>query len=476
MEPGHEAKTMRTKRGLSSSTKLVGLTAFIATFIDGSLYGVLVPILPYSLVERLNVQPEDGRQDITVLLKPKNTEQEADEDETVQFWLSSMLVAFGLANAISSPFIGWACARLCTMRTMYLVAQSTALLATLLMCFGGSLWILILARCLQGVTACAIYVSSIGMIHEMVPSGVRGAWIGFALSGLSASLVGSPFLGGLLYDHGGYNVVFYAISGLIGAAIGLRLSIADSQLKPNLPSFGTCEESPLLPPTTDRSDNRGDGLSLELRRMRLILASPRLRAALLGGFIHTTAVTGFDAVLPLMVQRTFAWGSTLAGTAFLVLALPSLLSTCAGLLSNRFGARNAAACGFLLTICGIWPMALIRHNHTLDHILLYILLATTGLGLTLVLAPLAADVSDVADELRDLHPDLFDRGAFARTYSTFNIGISLATALGPALLGSLYHISTWEVTVTALSAVCAVAGIVVFLFTGGRGQQEEDSD
>lgn len=70
---------------LRSSTRFIGITCFVATFTDGFLYGAIVPVLPYSLVDRSGV-PE----------------------EKVQMWLSLFLMTFGIAMTIGAPISGWA--------------------------------------------------------------------------------------------------------------------------------------------------------------------------------------------------------------------------------------------------------------------------------------------------------------------------------------------------------------------------------
>ena len=67
-----------------SSKVFVIITLCLAFFTDGFIYGLVVLVLPFSSPERHGV-------DLT----------------EVQFWTSSMLTAFGLANLVGAPLLGW---------------------------------------------------------------------------------------------------------------------------------------------------------------------------------------------------------------------------------------------------------------------------------------------------------------------------------------------------------------------------------
>ena len=101
---------------------------------------------------------------------------------------------------------------------------------------------------------------------------------------------------------------------------------------------------------------------------------------------------------------------------------------------------------------------------------LKILTLALGLGLNLILAPLAADMFYEVEILADSHPDTFGAaGAYAQAYSLLCCAIGSGTALGPVLAGALLEGAGWQITQSVLAIVCAFGSLGVFRYTGRVG-------
>lgn len=149
-----------------------------------------------------------------------------------------------------------------------------------------------------------------------------------------------------------------------------------------------------------------------------LFKSTRMLAAYFSIFIHITVITAFDAVLPTYVNEIFGWPSTGAGLIFLAITIPVILGAAMGDASDRFGPRMVALCGFAIEIASIALLGLVKHNSVVQIILLCVIPAFTGqprvsnvsqvqlgkvrhlntkvllgLGLNVLLAPLANDLS-----------------------------------------------------------------------------------
>lgn len=92
-----------------------------------------------------------------------------------------------------------------------------------------------------------------------------------------------------------------------------------------------------------------------------------------------------------------------------------------------------------------------------------------GIGLQLVLAPLAADMFDEVDVLIETYPVTFGKaGAYSQAYSICCAAMGLATAAGPILAGVLLEKSSWLITQSVMAILCALASLVVFRYIGRR--------
>ena len=238
--------------------------------------------------------------------------------------------------------------------------------------------------------------------------------IGFVLSGLNLGLLIAPSLAGLIYEKAGYYAVFSMILGVISFDVVLRLSMIEKRtamkwLEMPYPngqedtdtlgrggdsapdSFGSPtdvasiedeeqraepdETSSLLPQKLKR---RKSWLAVNFPTLRVLIRSPRLGAAVYGGFIHAMLITSFDAILPLFVSRTFGWKPTAAGLIFFALTIPSLLGAAVGAASDRYGTRTVSLFGFVLTTPSLALLGLIITDFMPQKVLFCVLLVFVG--------------------------------------------------------------------------------------------------
>lgn len=138
---------------LRSSTRFICFTAFIATFTDGFLYGSIVPVLPFSLIDRSGVSEDD-----------------------VQMWLSIFLMTFGLTMTIGAPIAGWAANAVSSRKVPFLAGLGVAFVATLLFYLGHAPWVLVIARAFQGLSAPLINTTALALVADSVDRDRIGSW------------------------------------------------------------------------------------------------------------------------------------------------------------------------------------------------------------------------------------------------------------------------------------------------------------
>ena len=138
-----------------SSTLFIVSTVGIGLFTDLFLYGLVVPVLPFLLGDRVHL-PADQ----------------------VQSNVSGLLAAYAGASVIFSPIAGIIADRVPTRQLPFLVGLTALLGATLLFAFGKSLPVLVVARVLQGISAAVVWTIGLALVLDTVGPENLGKTIG----------------------------------------------------------------------------------------------------------------------------------------------------------------------------------------------------------------------------------------------------------------------------------------------------------
>lgn len=290
---------------------------------------------------------------------------------------------------------------------------------------------LVAARCLQGASAGIVYTVGLALLVDTVGRDQLGAWMGSTLSGMSAGVMISPFIAGMIYAAAGYYAVFIILLAVIGFVFMLPIIMIEKKtaekwlkVKNAETNYGTFSDEPdedhkpdVRPgiPTTDQyksnpkdteaeegtehqcpspenlEDNESDagfdktlnpekGLTRHLKTMVVLMKSPGIVAAMYGGFVQVALICAFDGILPFFVKKTFDWNSSGAGSIFLAITVPSLAAPLVGTLSDRIGARVIVLAGFAISTLALALLSLVGHNSLSQVILLCALLVMTGIA------------------------------------------------------------------------------------------------
>lgn len=210
----------------------------------------------------------------------------------------------------------------------------------MLLCFGTNIYLLVLGRALQGLSAAAVWTVGLAMLVDTVGQSRMGQTMGYVSVATVTGLLGAPVLGGILYDRGGYYCVFGVSFGVITIDILLRALVIErdsvrpwhdqgakanygaietscpayteeptpregpnqvvidcrASLKqpPDVTVTAVSDESPLIAPK--EHDNSASKLVNRLPPIIILLTSPRLLAALWGIFAQTALMGSFEGV------------------------------------------------------------------------------------------------------------------------------------------------------------------------------------
>lgn len=138
-----------------SHTLYIVATVGIGLFTDLFLYGLVVPILPYLLQDRIGT-PQDQ----------------------IQNNVSGLLVAYAGSSVVFSPLAGVIADKTSSRQAPYLGGLTALIAATIMFFLGQSLPVLIIARILQGASSAFVWTVGLALCIDTVGPENLGKTIG----------------------------------------------------------------------------------------------------------------------------------------------------------------------------------------------------------------------------------------------------------------------------------------------------------
>ncbi|MGH7044893.1 MAG: MFS transporter [Stellaceae bacterium] len=161
-----------------------------ALFMDYLIYGLLVPLSPYSPAHATGEQQ-----------------------------LGLLYGGYAAGVLLATPLFGFLGDRIGCRRPL-ICGVALSAIALVLLCFAPVFSLLLLARVLQGAAAAATWTAGLALIAEHYPDR-RVEMMGYALMGSTAGSLLGPIIGGALYEIGGYPLPFAATGVLVAIDAGL---------------------------------------------------------------------------------------------------------------------------------------------------------------------------------------------------------------------------------------------------------------
>ncbi|KAB8290735.1 hypothetical protein EYC80_008372 [Monilinia laxa] len=462
-----------------SSNPFIISTVCAAVFTDIFLYGIIVPVVPFSLSSRAGV-PESS----------------------VQSWVSILLAVYGAALLIGSPISGYYADHSSSRRLPLLIGLIAMVGSTIMMCLAKSVTLFILGRVFAGLSTAIVWTVGQALLVDTVGQGEIGETLGYVSLSMSLGILVAPLLGGVVYDKAGYYAVFYMAFGLLALDILLRLVLIEKKIARQwLDDEGTdAERSGTSEPSPTRNENvvdkeaRNDknaitddekaaqsGPSYAIRAtptvsykvskwppLFTLLKSRRLCAALWGCVVQASLMTAFDSVIPLFVRNTFHWNSVGAGLVFLAVMVPSFAAPVVGWASDRYGPRWLCVAGFCFATPFWILLRLVTHDSLNQKVLLCALLALIGVSLTFVLPGLMAEITYIVEAKEKQIPGRFgENGAYAQAYGLFIMAYAAGTLIGPVWSGYVEDRAGWGTMAWSLGLFSLTGAVPCLIYTGG---------
>lgn len=189
-----------------SSKTFILATVCIAIFTDILLYGIIVPVMPYALTNRVSVS-----------------------EDSVQTWNAILLACYTIALFVGSPLVGIYADHSSSRRWPLLIGLFALTASTVMLCLGRSIAVLILGRIFQGFSAAIVWSVGLALLADTYGSKI-GMAMGYSSIAMSMGLLVSPVIGGAVYNHVGYYAVYYIAFGCIFLDVILRLALIEKKV------------------------------------------------------------------------------------------------------------------------------------------------------------------------------------------------------------------------------------------------------
>ncbi|KAK4544939.1 hypothetical protein LTR36_003844 [Oleoguttula mirabilis] len=457
-----------------SNTVFIVATVAVGLFTDLFLYGLVVPILPYMLEDRVGLPPD-----------------------RIQSNVSGLLAAYAGASVVSSPIAGILADRLPSRQAPFLLSLLALLGATIMLFLGTTLPVLIVSRMLQGVSAAFVWTIGLALCLETVGPENLGKTIGSIFSFISVGSLCSPPLGGVLYAKAGYTGVFSIGFAVLAIDFIMRLlviekkvaskyeaedpsSVSDLNTTPSQQDGtadeerGNDEQQPLLggKQEDDAAYKISENQPWIVRIVPIIpcLGDPRLLTAFLVAFIQALLLGNFDATIPTVAKEFFNFDSLRSGILFIPLGVSDLLlGPLFGWCVDRYGTKPVGVFSYTFLVPVLFLLRL-PHPGGRDQILLFGgLLALCGIGLAGIGAPSLVEAGAIMQKYYKVNPDFFgENGPYAQLYGFNSMVFGAGLTLGPELAGELKQVIGYGNMNLVLAAICAVTAGLCFVYIGGK--------
>jgi DHA1 family solute carrier family 18 vesicular amine transporter 1/2 len=358
----------------------------LASFVEGVTASIIVPVLPPLLAAR-GVSGMD---------------------------IGLVFSGYGAGLVLSTPIVGLWVDRRGARRPM-LSGLALLLVASLLLAYAEALWLLVLARALQGVACATTWSAGLTWLAWTWRDLDRGRAMGLFLSANAVGMLAGPLLGGLLVDlidPRAPMLLCAALAALDGAA---RLTLS----------------GPDLPPGPG-------GLRLQAAHLPLLLTVA----------LGAVALSVAEPLLPVHLTRLDLGPAAIGALFAVATATYSVCAPLAERVGQRTGHLRAAALGLLLVSLTLPALAAIR---------------SSWLGVPLFMAWGAACALAVAPTMPALAAMAEENHAPGATFALFNTAFAAGLMVAPAGAAALAERIGLSGALLTIGGALAIAGATLWL-------------
>lgn len=321
-------------------TRLTGRIGIIAIsiFLNFAGFTLIIPVLPFSVAKYVPASD-------------------------IAFWVSLILAIYALCSFVAAPVLGAMSDRF-GRRPVVLLSLCGSALGFTVFGIGGALWVLVLGRFIEGLTAGSISAMYAYIADTYAPA-ERGSAFGMLGAAGGLGFMAGPVLGGLLGQMS-------LSAPLFGAAVLALLNAMLVQLC--MP-----ESHPLEKRSARLQWNQFNAIS----QLMGALHNQRLRLLFAVVFCFAFGSTVLQSNLAVLLKDLFAFSPAAIGFVLAGIGLMDIISQglFAPRLLPRFGERRVASAGLLINGLGLAILALLAMHPVLPLLICGIAMFTFGDGL-----------------------------------------------------------------------------------------------
>lgn len=252
-------------------------------------------------------------------------------------WGGTLATSFAVMQFLFGPVIGALSDRF-GRRPVLLLSLLVMGLDYLVMAVAPTIWLLLIARIIAGITA-ATYATATAFIADITPPDQRGSRFGLIGAGFGVGFVLGPLIGGLLAGIDTrapfYAAAALALANLIFGYFVLPETVTDATRRP----FNLARANPL-------------------GALRAVTRLPGVRLTLACFLILGVAMNVYPSVWAYYGQARFGWDNTMVGVSLAVYGISFAVGQAllVGPLIRRFGEHRAAHYGMwvdVITLAGL---------------------------------------------------------------------------------------------------------------------------
>ena len=379
------------------------LPIFLIVLIDLLGFTIILPLLPF-YSERLGASP---------------------------FVFGLIVSTYAACQLIAGPILGRLSDRF-GRKPLLIASQMGTLVGFLLLAYARVLWVVFLARVIDGFTAGNLSLAQ-AYISDVTRPENRAKAFGIIGIAFGVGFAAGPAISGLL------SPISYEAPILAAAALSFLSILCTTLLLPRNPPV----PEGLLP--EDRQQARRPGV-FDVAAYAEYFRRPELRRLLLQFAFFTFSFSTFVSGFALFAERRFHFGAKDVSYIFAYLGVLGIVMQggILGRLVKRFGERPLARAGFLFAVLGAVALAL-----TYQKAMLWVVAGLFSMGTGVLRPALTSLITRVAGR--------HEQGAvLGITQSLQSVTQIVAPPLGTALIGAGLSVG-WA----GLAAVAALAGLLI---------------
>ncbi|KAJ5542350.1 hypothetical protein N7535_004770 [Penicillium sp. DV-2018c] len=442
-----------------SSTGFIIGAVWMSTFTEFLLYAMIVPVMPTALMTRAGV----------------------DYDHR-EYWISVLLMSEAGTSLLLCPVFGYLVDRRRTRRLPFIGALVVLTGCMVILQLAHSVAGFVAARLLQGIAGALVVVAAFALIGDAVPHDRLGRTIGYLGSAIASGFLLGPFLGGIVYNAGGYDAVFWFAYPILACDMVLRLVLIEKKVAAQWTGESTGDMDSDLEtaqPVTS-STGRHEPRPVQRRKGFVIFRMLKERRVLISSWallVQGLLLSAFDAdyikTLPIFVETTFGWNALGMGLIFLPMAIPAFLEPLFGLITDRFGARFMSFACFVLLSPTLICLRFVERKSTEQIALLVVLLFLTGIFIHACAPAMYVETQCALTAMEVKSPGILGpKGAVAQGFGLQSMCQFAGIFFGPLWGGFVEYRFGWGAMTGTLGVLAGLTALPMLWL----GEREEERD